>query len=41
MLFMEKFMEEITHVGYPFQEDSKDAYNDRILLEGIHNHNNC
>ncbi len=39
MLFMEKLMDEIAHVRGHFQEDSKDADNDRKLLEGVHNHN--
>ena len=39
MLFMEKPMHKIAYVGDPFQEDSKDADNDRKLLEGVHNHN--
>jgi|MLJW01.1.fsa_nt_gi hypothetical protein len=38
MLFMEKLIDEIAHVGYPFQKNSEDADNDRILLERIHNH---
>ena len=41
MLFMEKLMHKIAYVGDPFQEDSKDADDDRILLEGVHNHDGC
>jgi len=39
MLFMEKLMNEITQVRHPFQKNSKDADNDCILLERVHNHN--
>lgn len=39
MLFMEKLMDEIAQIGYPFQKNSKDADDDCILLERVHNHN--
>jgi len=36
---MEKLMDEIAHIGYSFQNNGKDADNDGVLFEGIHNHN--
>jgi len=34
---MQKLMHKIAQVGYPFEKDGKDADNDGILFEGVHN----
>jgi hypothetical protein len=40
VLLVEKLVNEIAHIGYPFKNYGKDADNDGILLEWVHDHNN-
>jgi hypothetical protein len=34
---MQKLVNKIAQIGYAFEKNGKDADNDRILLEGVHN----
>jgi len=34
---MQEFVDKTTQIGYPLDEHSKDADDDSVLFEGIHN----